>query len=206
MHNVCGKEDQEQNVPLDFFLGQQRGLASFVKYCHFAKLPLPRFLSNKTPGKLLSTSSGNDGYGIGGWSLIMHLMISIARFSGPFLIILITGAHGPDHGGGASLPREAGGAQDGCGPGVRHHHHLVLDNHESWPGMILLLVRLNEWVTSPACKVSHSSWSCATRSSRTCSGRGTITNDFWGLLSLHLFWEKKKRSISCFFLAPAPSL
>ena len=70
---------------------------------------------------------------------------------------------------------------------------------QSWPGMILLIVRLNEWVTSPACKVSHSSWSCATQSSKTCSGRGTITNDFWGLLSLHLFWEKRNAPCPVFW-------
>ena len=78
-----------------FFLGQQRGLASFVKYCHFAKLPLPRFLSNKTPGKLLSTSSGNDGYGIGGWSL--GLMIIDHAFDDFYRQIFRTISNHLDH-------------------------------------------------------------------------------------------------------------
>ena len=33
------------------------------------------------------------------------------------IITMFSGANGPDHGGGETLPGEVGGAQDGRGPG-----------------------------------------------------------------------------------------
>ena len=36
-------------------------------------------------------------------------------------MLQFSGADGPDHGGGAPLPGEAGGAEDCCCPGIHHH-------------------------------------------------------------------------------------
>ena len=48
---------------------------------------------------------------------------------------------------------------------------------------LYFLPRLSEWVTSRGCKVSPNKWNSVTPNSRTCSERGTTTNDFWGELS-----------------------
>ena len=50
-------------------------------------------------------------------------MIVILSFPYNSKMLQFSGADGPDHGGGAPLPGEAGGAEDCCCPGIHHHHH-----------------------------------------------------------------------------------